>query len=200
MLALDLGQVYNGPYCGLLLGFMGARVIKIEPPEGHVVRRRKRDVEPYPLVMLNSNKESVVLDLKHPRGKALFLRLAEQASSGRHLHRGASGTPPPRPRGSRQRRSFRARTLTTRPIPTSTTTPISSAASSTRSECFGGNSRYMTTSADAAVDTSPGAHPPTQALAVTAGRNVISQCGAAHSHERQILSASAAATKPSASP
>ena len=79
MLVLDLGQVYNGPYCGLLLGFMGARVLKIEPPEGDVVRRRKRDVEPYPLVMLNSNKESVVLDLKHPEGKALFLRLARKA-------------------------------------------------------------------------------------------------------------------------
>ena len=79
MLVLDLGQVYNGPYCGLLLGFMGARVIKIEPPEGDVVRRRKRNVEPYPLVMLNSNKESVVLDLKHQKGTALFLRLVERA-------------------------------------------------------------------------------------------------------------------------
>jgi formyl-CoA transferase len=77
-LVLDLGQIYNGPYCGLLLGFMGARVLKIESPEGDIVRRRKRNVEPYPLVMLNSNKESVVLDLKHPEGKALFLRLARQ--------------------------------------------------------------------------------------------------------------------------
>ena len=81
MLVLDLGQIYNGPYCGLLLGFMGARVLKIEAPEGDVVRRRKRDVEPYPLVMLNSNKESVVLDLKHPDGKALFLRLARKADA-----------------------------------------------------------------------------------------------------------------------
>ena len=79
MLVLDLGQIYNGPYCALLLGFMGARVLKIEAPEGDIVRRRKRDVEPYPLVMLNSNKESVVLDLKHPEGKALFLRLARKA-------------------------------------------------------------------------------------------------------------------------
>jgi crotonobetainyl-CoA:carnitine CoA-transferase CaiB-like acyl-CoA transferase len=79
MLVLDLGQIYNGPYCGLLLGFMGARVIKIESPEGDVLRRRKRNVEPYPLVMLNSNKESVVLDLKHPQGKALFLRLVNRA-------------------------------------------------------------------------------------------------------------------------
>ena len=29
-LVLDLGQIYNGPYCGLTLGFMGARVLKIE--------------------------------------------------------------------------------------------------------------------------------------------------------------------------
>jgi formyl-CoA transferase len=79
MLVLDLGQIYNGPYCGLLLGFMGARVLKIEAPEGDIVRRRKRDVEPYPLVMLNSNKESVILDLKHPDGKALFLKLVRRA-------------------------------------------------------------------------------------------------------------------------
>jgi formyl-CoA transferase len=79
MLVLDLGQIYNGPYCGMLLGFMGARVLKIEPPEGDVVRRRKRDVEPYPLVMLNSNKESVVLDLKQERGKQIFLDLARKA-------------------------------------------------------------------------------------------------------------------------
>jgi formyl-CoA transferase len=79
MLVLDLGQIYNGPYCGLLLGFMGARVLKIESPEGDIVRRRKRNVEPYPLVMLNSNKESVVLDLKRPEGRDLFLRLARRA-------------------------------------------------------------------------------------------------------------------------
>src|SRR5260221_8549266 len=79
MLVLDLGQIYNGPYCGLQLSFMGARVLKIEPPEGDVVRRRKREVEPYPLVMLNSNKESVVLDLKQPRGKEIFLDLVAKA-------------------------------------------------------------------------------------------------------------------------
>ena len=79
MLVLDLGQIYNGPYCGLTLGFMGARVLKIEPPEGDVVRRRKREVEPWPLVMLNSNKESVVLDLKQARGKQIFLDLVAKA-------------------------------------------------------------------------------------------------------------------------
>src|SRR4030088_2760115 len=89
MLVLDLGQIYNGPYCGLTLGFMGARVLKIEPPEGDVVRRRKREVEPWPLVMLNSNKESVVLDLKQPRGKAIFLELV--ALNPRLFYGGSSG-------------------------------------------------------------------------------------------------------------
>src|SRR5215472_841552 len=81
MLVLDLGQIYNGPYCGLQLSFMGARVLKIEPPEGDVVRRRKREVEPYPLVMLNSNKESVILDLKQPEGRRLFLALVRKADA-----------------------------------------------------------------------------------------------------------------------
>lgn len=79
MLVLDMGQIYNGPYAGLQLGFMGARVLKIEPPEGDVLRRRKREAEPWPLVMLNSNKESVVLDLKQPRAKEIFLALVAQA-------------------------------------------------------------------------------------------------------------------------
>jgi len=79
MLVLDMGQIYNGPYAGLQLSFMGARVIKIEPPEGDVLRRRKRETEPYPLVMLNSNKESVVLDLKKPEARKIFLALVEKA-------------------------------------------------------------------------------------------------------------------------
>ena len=38
---LDLGQIYNGPYCGYLLAMSGARVIKVEAPkgEGHAVGR-----------------------------------------------------------------------------------------------------------------------------------------------------------------
>ena len=36
---LDLGQVYNGPYCGMLLAAQGADVVKVEPPGGEIVRR-----------------------------------------------------------------------------------------------------------------------------------------------------------------
>lgn len=77
---IDLGQVYNGPYCGWLLGMLGARVIKIEPTTGDLVRGRARGGrDPYPFLMLNSNKESVVLDLKDDDGRRLFLALADQA-------------------------------------------------------------------------------------------------------------------------
>jgi crotonobetainyl-CoA:carnitine CoA-transferase CaiB-like acyl-CoA transferase len=35
---LELGQIYNGPYCGLLLAQLGADVIKIEQPGGERLR------------------------------------------------------------------------------------------------------------------------------------------------------------------
>ncbi|MQA91412.1 MAG: CoA transferase [Gemmatimonas sp.] len=79
-LVLDLGQVYNGPYCAFLLGQLGARVIKVEQPGGDIVRERVRGQDdPYPFLMLNSDKESVVLNLKDSGDRRLFLRLAEQA-------------------------------------------------------------------------------------------------------------------------
>jgi crotonobetainyl-CoA:carnitine CoA-transferase CaiB-like acyl-CoA transferase len=40
LLVLDLGQIYNGPYCSFLLARAGATVIKIEPPGGENMRRR----------------------------------------------------------------------------------------------------------------------------------------------------------------
>ena len=76
---LELGQIIAGTYGSQVLTDLGAEVIKIEPPEGDVLRRRKRETEPYPLVMLNSNKESVVLDLKQPEAKKIFLALVEKA-------------------------------------------------------------------------------------------------------------------------
>ena len=79
LLVLDFGQIYNGPYCGLLLGFLGARVIKIEPPQGDILRRRHPDGEPYPYLWLNSNKESLAVDLKHEDGRNVVLRLAARA-------------------------------------------------------------------------------------------------------------------------
>ena len=47
---IDLGQIYNGPYCTLLLAFLGAEVIKVEPLQGEIVRNRDPEsCMPYPL-------------------------------------------------------------------------------------------------------------------------------------------------------
>jgi len=72
---LDLTQIYQGPYAGFLAAKAGARVIKIEPPHGEPLRRR-RGVRggAVPLAMVNANKQGVTLDLKKPAGKDLLLR------------------------------------------------------------------------------------------------------------------------------
>ena len=70
---LDLGQVYHGPYAGLLLAYLGADVIKVEPTFGEQLRERvEPGREPAELVMLNSSKRGIALDLKADRGKELF--------------------------------------------------------------------------------------------------------------------------------
>lgn len=81
LIVLELGQIYNGPYCGLLLAHHGAEVIKIEAPQGDVLRRMDRSPggASYPFLMLNANKRSVRIDLKQPRGSELLLQLAARA-------------------------------------------------------------------------------------------------------------------------
>ena len=77
---LDLGQIYNGGYAGLLLALGGARVVKVEPLGGENLRRRGTvGGAGYPFVMLNSNKDGITLNLKHPKGKGLFLELVAKA-------------------------------------------------------------------------------------------------------------------------
>jgi len=77
---LELGQIYLGPYCGLLLAQLGADVIKIEPPGGEPLRFRSHEpIESHEFVMLNSNKRSVVLDLKTDAGRQALLDLVETA-------------------------------------------------------------------------------------------------------------------------
>ena len=68
---LELGQIYNGPYCALLLAHHGAEVIKIEAPQGDVLRRMDRSPggASYPFLMLNANKKGISLDLKDARGR-----------------------------------------------------------------------------------------------------------------------------------
>ena len=71
--AIDLGQVYNGPYCTFLMAMAGANVIKIEPVTGENLRRRAEvGGAALPFAMLNSNKRFASLNLKSPAGKQLF--------------------------------------------------------------------------------------------------------------------------------
>ncbi len=79
---IDLGQIYAAPYCTLQLAYMGAEVIKIEPPgQGDLLRRP--ELSPggvnYSFLMLNANKKSVTLNLKDPRGREIVMRLLERA-------------------------------------------------------------------------------------------------------------------------
>lgn len=79
---IDLTRVLAGPYATMVLGDMGADVIKIERPgEGD----DSRSYGPYQngesayFMSINRNKRSITLDLKQPEGKEIFLRLIKQA-------------------------------------------------------------------------------------------------------------------------
>jgi crotonobetainyl-CoA:carnitine CoA-transferase CaiB-like acyl-CoA transferase len=79
---LDLTNVMAGPYCSMVLGDMGAEVIKIESfPEGDTSRRFDPQVngESYCFAVLNRNKKSVALNMKDSRGKEIFTKLAAKA-------------------------------------------------------------------------------------------------------------------------
>src|SRR3546814_7089592 len=77
---LDLGQIYNGSYATFLMTMAGARVIKVEPPKGEYLRERSAVAgAAMPFSMLNSNKKSIVLNLKTKAGVALFKKMARRA-------------------------------------------------------------------------------------------------------------------------
>ena len=78
---LDLTSVMAGPYCTMVLGDLGAEVIKVESFEGDSSRRfdPKVNGESYCFAVLNRNKKSLALNMKEPRGKEVFLKLAAKA-------------------------------------------------------------------------------------------------------------------------
>ncbi len=81
---LDVSQIMAGPYCCMLLGDMGADVIKVEAPgAGDQTRRamgfRLKGEDSGGFLALNRNKRSVEIDLKHPEGREAFYALVRQA-------------------------------------------------------------------------------------------------------------------------
>src|SRR5499427_8704291 len=68
---VELANYVSGPYAGMLLGDLGAEVIKVESPDGGDPFRGWGRVEYSPTFgSVNRNKKSVVLDLKSTRGIA----------------------------------------------------------------------------------------------------------------------------------
>ncbi|MGH6931204.1 MAG: CaiB/BaiF CoA transferase family protein [Dongiaceae bacterium] len=79
---VDLTRVLAGPYCTMVLGDLGARVIKIEAPG---TGDDSRGYGPFVngksayFIAMNRGKESIALDLKAPADRAIFERLLERA-------------------------------------------------------------------------------------------------------------------------
>ncbi len=80
---LELGTLLAGPFCGQLLGDLGAEVVKIEPPgQGDPMRvwGRQKPGEPslwWPVVA--RNKQAITLDLRQREGQQVLLELAAKA-------------------------------------------------------------------------------------------------------------------------
>jgi len=80
---LDFTRAVAGPFCTMILGDLGARVIKVEEPGGGDETRQWgppfRGADSTYFLSVNRNKESVTLDLKSPAGVAEARRLAASA-------------------------------------------------------------------------------------------------------------------------
>ncbi len=80
---VDLTRALAGPFCTLMLGDLGARIVKVETPDGGDDTRGWGPpfigTESAYFLTINRNKESLTLNLKDERGQAVFLRLLERA-------------------------------------------------------------------------------------------------------------------------
>ena len=76
---IEFSHMVMGPACGLILGDLGADVVKIEPcPQGDNTRKLTGSGAGF-FTMYNRNKRSISLDLKNPDGMALARRLIDGA-------------------------------------------------------------------------------------------------------------------------
>ncbi|MEO3435127.1 CoA transferase [Inquilinus sp. CAU 1745] len=78
---IDLTRVLSGPFCTMLLGDMGAEIIKVETGRGDPIREQgtMRDGLSWYYASFNRNKKSILLDLYSDEGKAVLARMLENA-------------------------------------------------------------------------------------------------------------------------
>lgn len=81
---LDFTQLLQGPYATMILGDMGAEIVKVEPPKGDWMRHFSSNNlykagESVSFMAFNRNKRSLVVDLKNPAGRDVILDLVKQA-------------------------------------------------------------------------------------------------------------------------
>ncbi|MGH8649581.1 MAG: CoA transferase, partial [Burkholderiales bacterium] len=81
---LDLSHVQAGPTGTQLMAWMGADVIKVEPPTGDITRGQLRDVpnaDSLYFTMLNCNKRSITVNMKSAEGKQVVVELIKQSDA-----------------------------------------------------------------------------------------------------------------------
>ena len=79
---LEFATVFSGPMCAMILGDLGADVIKIETPRGDSTRMMGPPFKgglSATFTQFNRNKRSIAIDLKHADGRPVAQRLAETA-------------------------------------------------------------------------------------------------------------------------
>ncbi|MCB1974851.1 MAG: CoA transferase, partial [Burkholderiaceae bacterium] len=75
---VEFSHMVMGPTCGMVLGDLGAEVIKVEPIEGDRTRHLLGAGAGF-FPLFNRNKKSIAIDLRHPQGMAVAQKLAASA-------------------------------------------------------------------------------------------------------------------------
>ena len=78
---VSLEQAVAAPYCGLLLASAGARVIKVERPEGDFARSYDSGIDGKSAIFawLNRGKESIALNLKNKKDKCILKKIINRS-------------------------------------------------------------------------------------------------------------------------
>jgi formyl-CoA transferase len=83
VIVLEATTTWAGPMAGCILADFGATVIKVEHPQGEIIRRLPPLLPDSNLTIpnetVNRNKQNVSLNLQHSLGKKAFLKMAETA-------------------------------------------------------------------------------------------------------------------------